>query len=281
MTENPKVLYPIEPWSVTETGFCIENNYRNETVFALSNGYLGTRGTWEEAYDFDVTQGMEGNFINGFYESEPIRYGECCYGFPANSQTLLNLPNAKGILLRLPNGEVFSMQTGSMSHYRRTLHLDRGLVTRTLEWTSPQGLRIRLLTERLVSFSDKRLMAIHYTVCPLNFSGTLTLTCLLDGDVCNHTRVTNPLIDYGPYERSLLIEQLTADESGLFLLGRTKHSGLSMACMTRSVIDAPSAVIYSTDGLCACAKYTVNAVEGVSVRLTKYIAYVSFPDITV
>ncbi|MFR5151906.1 MAG: hypothetical protein ACLTER_22535 [Ruminococcus sp.] len=33
-------------------GIFHETNYRNETTFALSNGYIGTRGTFEEGYDF-------------------------------------------------------------------------------------------------------------------------------------------------------------------------------------------------------------------------------------
>ena len=53
----------MEPWNITETEFKIENNYRNETTFALSNGYIGTRGTFEEGYDFDIDTGLEGNFI--------------------------------------------------------------------------------------------------------------------------------------------------------------------------------------------------------------------------
>ena len=66
-------IYPIEPWTITETEFKRDTNYRNETTFALSNGYLGTRGTFEEAYNFTEQEGLEGNFINGFYESETIR----------------------------------------------------------------------------------------------------------------------------------------------------------------------------------------------------------------
>lgn len=68
-------IYPVEVWDITETEFKKENNYRNETTFALSNGYIGTRGTLEEAYAFDIDTGLEGNFVNGFYESEKIRYG--------------------------------------------------------------------------------------------------------------------------------------------------------------------------------------------------------------
>ena len=55
--EFKKPIYPIEQWNITETEFEKENNYRNETTFALSNGYIGTRGTFEEAYPFDVDTG--------------------------------------------------------------------------------------------------------------------------------------------------------------------------------------------------------------------------------
>ena len=43
-------IYPVEPWTITEQEFKKETNYRNETTFALSNGYLGSRGTFEEGY---------------------------------------------------------------------------------------------------------------------------------------------------------------------------------------------------------------------------------------
>ena len=69
MDINKKPIYPVETWNVTEKEFSMETNYRNETTFALSNGYIGTRGTFEEGYDFSVDEGLEGNFINGFYES--------------------------------------------------------------------------------------------------------------------------------------------------------------------------------------------------------------------
>ena len=58
MDTNKKPIYPVEPWNITETEFRVENNYRNETTFALSNGYIGTRGTFEESYDFDIDTGI-------------------------------------------------------------------------------------------------------------------------------------------------------------------------------------------------------------------------------
>ena len=38
MEINKQPIYPVEPWTVTETEFKMETNYRNETTFSLSNG---------------------------------------------------------------------------------------------------------------------------------------------------------------------------------------------------------------------------------------------------
>ena len=109
MQTDKKPIYPVEPWTITETSFEVKNNYRNETTFALSNGYIGTRGTFEEAYPFDIDTGLEGNFINGFYEREQIRYGEANFGSPLLSQSLLNLPNLKETHVAL-DGEAVDMR---------------------------------------------------------------------------------------------------------------------------------------------------------------------------
>ena len=113
MDINKKPIYPVETWNVTEKEFSMETNYRNETTFALSNGYIGTRGTFEEGYDFSVDEGLEGNFINGFYESVDIPYGEWNYGFPTKSQSLLNLPDLKKTEI-YADGELFDMRTGKV-----------------------------------------------------------------------------------------------------------------------------------------------------------------------
>lgn len=276
MNEQQKPIYPVDPWTVRETAFRLETNYRNETTFALSNGYIGVRGTFEEAYDLPG-QGMEGNFLNGFYESEPIRYGECCFGFPSVSQTMLNLPNAKIIRLWV-DGEPFDQRTGTLLQYERTLHLDRGIVTRDLEWTSPAGKTIRLSTERLVCLTRKRLMAIRYTVTPLNFSGELLLESAIDGDVQNHTREANPLIDYGPYGRRLLPLATESADGKLRYRGRTQNTGLEMECACAHLTDRVSSE--STTGETGCAVcYRYPAEQGREVTLVKLAAYASEPDI--
>ena len=268
-TKTP--IYPIDPWNVTETLFLIENNYRNETIFALSNGYIGTRGTFEEGYDFPADTGLEGNFINGFYESEPIRYGEWNFGFPEHSQTLLNLPNIKTTKIYL-DGELFDMREGAVSNYRRTLNMREGILTRCLEWTSPGGKSARIETVRFVSLATRHLMAQRVSVTPLNFGGEVTVLSILDAKVENHTRVTNPLIDYGPFGSRLIPQEFSASEGVLYYSGCTTNSGLSVACGSlHTVINAEPGEIYEKSELKCSVAYTSRD----AIVMDKYIVYAS------
>ena len=293
MEQYREPIYPIEPWDVTETEYNPENNYRNETTFALSNGYIGTRGTYEEAYDFPATEGLEGNFINGFYESEDIRYGEWNFGFPEKSQSLLNLPDVKAVRLYLDD-EMLDMREGAVTEYSRALHMKEGTVTREFVWTSPKGRSVKVELERFVSFTDKNLMAMRYRVTALNFSGTIRFVSELNGDVENHTRVTNPLVDYGPFGRRLVPEALEAGDDGLFYQGHTLKSGLTMACgathTLSQVVPLPEghkltgypaenySVFFKTGEYTADADYQIKIAEQETVCLEKFIVYTSDLD---
>ena len=184
MNMEIKPIYPVEPWTITETSFDRKYNYRNETTFSLSNGYIGTRGTFEEAYDFDIDTGLEGNFVNGFYESEQIRYGEANFGSPLFSQSLLNLPNMKETRVLLED-EWFTMEEGTIENYSRILHMKDGVLKRSLVWTSPRGRKAEIRFQRLVSFEMKNIMAIRVQVTPLNFSGKIQFRSRLQADVEN------------------------------------------------------------------------------------------------
>lgn len=275
--EEKKKIYPVEPWDITETEFKMEHVYRNETTFALSNGYIGTRGTFEEGYDFSEEEGLEGNFINGFYESEKIRYGEWNYGFPETSQTLLNLPNGKTIKLFLGE-EAFDLRKGTLIKSRRVLHMKEGTLEREVEWMSPSGKTVCIHTRRFASFACKNLLAMEYKVTPLNFSGMIRLISVLDGEVENHTRKTNPLVDYGPFGRHLVAEKIGAEGETLYYEGTTKNSGLTMACASAHQLCGEYRVKPGKKGDIVWLEFETEGKVGETVVLYKWIAYTSVLD---
>lgn len=277
-------IYPVEVWDITETEFKKENNYRNETTFALSNGYIGTRGTLEEAYAFDIDTGLEGNFVNGFYESEKIRYGEANFGSPLWSQSLLNLPNLKETHVIL-DGEEFTMEQGKVEEYARILHMKEAILERKLLWTSPNGKQTKIHIRRLVSFARKNIMAIEYEVTPVNYSGEIEFVSKLQADVENHTRKTNPIVDYGPFGRKLDPDELQADGDILYYEGTTQNSHLSVACgsshkvLVGGIEQKNLAWKSFKEELQAEVAAGVHADQGETVVLEKMICYTTSLDL--
>lgn len=273
MEDYREPIYKIEPWNITEEEFLLKNNYRNETTFSLANGYIGTRGTFEEAYDFDVETGLEGNFVNGFYESEYIRYGEWNFGFPTESQSLLNLPNAKIIKLFIEDEE-FSMLTGEIEDYKRVLHMKEGRITRDLIWVSPKGKKVKISISRFISFNNKNLMEIRYKVTPLNFSGNLKFISAINVNVENHTRKTNPLVDYGPFGKRLANDYIDSIRDELYYEGTTLNSEISIACGSVNKISAENFIRKNFKNYEFCGvSYEFYAKENEEIILDKFIAY--------
>ena len=283
MDINKKAIYPVEAWNITETEFSMETNYRNETTFALSNGYIGTRGTFEEGYNFTVDEGLEGNFINGFYESVDIPYGEWNYGFPTRSQSLLNLPDLKKTEIYV-DGELFDMRTGKVEDYSRVLHMKDGYVERKLLWTSPSGKKVQLVMKRFVSFVHKNRMYQQMQVTPLNFSGEIKIRSVLTGNVENHTRKTNPLIGYGPFGSRLHVNKLAAEDGVLYYEGNTLGSGMTMACGSCYQIsgngDSEIVTVFGTDPeeISAACESTVEVAENTTITCEKFMVYTSSQD---
>lgn len=280
MNTNKQAIYPIEPWTITETEFVKKNNYRNETTFSLSNGYIGTRGTFEEAYEFDIDIGLEGNFINGFYESEKIRYGEANFGSPLLSQSLLNLPDLKGLRVILDD-EVFDMFTGTVEEYERKLHMREGFLNRSLVWSSPKGKKIKLEFTRVVSFEKKNIMAVRCQVTSINYRGRIAFLSKLQADVENHTRKTNPIVDYGPFGRKLEQKKLYGKNDILFYQGITQTSGLTMACGSKQRLtgsDKSCTTNIVTEDLEGSLKLQSDITPGQQLAVEKYICYTSDLD---
>ena len=280
MNKNKSAIYPLNPWEVTEEHFDIKTNYRNETTFALSNGYIGTRGTMEEAYDFDVDTGMEGNFINGFYESTDIRYGEANFGSPLRSQTLLNLPNMKETKVYM-DGEEFSLLESSVSDYHRTLYLKEGIVKRSLIWITKSGKELQMDSLRLVSFDRKHVMLQQICLTALNFDGEIEVRSRLNANVENQTRKTNPIVDYGPFGRRLNPDLFGAEEAKLTYVGTTIGSNLSMGCgsdMTVFPAEAVKEITAKIEELEAVSTLKLQLYKDETVTLDKFMVYVSCLD---
>ena len=126
---------------------------------ATGNGFLGMRGSFEESGPV----GQEGTFVNGFYESWPIVYGEQAYGFAKTGQTIINATDSKIIKLYVDD-EPFWLPNAHLLNYDRRLNMKAGLLERGILWETPSGKRVLIKSRRLVSFQHRHLAAISYEV---------------------------------------------------------------------------------------------------------------------
>ena len=89
----------------------------------LVTGIFGVRAS--EPIKTGALIGNPGTFMNGFYDSHPIVYGEWAYGYAKNHQTIVKLPDIRGIFLEI-DGERSNLTQWSITKESFQLDMHRG-----------------------------------------------------------------------------------------------------------------------------------------------------------
>lgn len=233
MKKTKKPIYPFEDWTIRETEFNVETNYRNETIFALGNGYMGMRGNFEEGYSGPDGTSLKGTYINGFYEIYDIVYPEGGYGFAKIGQTMLNIADSKIIELYV-EGEKFDLLKGKIHFYERVLDMKRGCVERRIKWESPSGKVVNIRIKRIVSLQRQHLAAISFSVEPVNFAGNVKFVSAIDGNVSNITESQDMRV--GSNLSGRVLQTIGRGTNGLdgWISQKTQKSHLSYTCAMRN-----------------------------------------------
>ena len=261
--------FPVHPWSVVETELDLTQLARTESLFALSNGHIGLRANLDEGEPF----GIPGTYLNSFYEQRPLPYAEAGYGFPETGQTVVDVTNGKLIRLMVDDSS-FDLRYGKLLSHVRTLDLRSGLLSREAHWESPAGKQVRVRSNRLVSFTQRSIAAIEYTVEAVDRPLRIVLQSEL---VANEAQ---PVLTRDPRKAAVLASPLApvshdVDGHGVVLVHRTKQSQLMMASGMSHVIEAPSRHEVDIDARQEWARTTVicELQPGESLRLVKFVGY--------
>jgi alpha,alpha-trehalose phosphorylase len=266
----PSYVYPADEWRLVEKRFFPRLLPQTETFFALANGYLGFRGSFEEGRP--VFQ--SGTFVNGFYESWPIVYGEEAYGFARTGQTIVNVTDAKTIRLYVDD-EPFFLPTATLGGFERALNMREGTLDREIIWETPAGKRVSIKSRRLVSFEDRHLAAISYEVTVLNAAAPVAISSELVNEDTKEAEHDDPRRPSGFRGRVLMPKLDRADGLRIVLGHETKSSKMTLACGVDHVIetDCPCTHTMKCSGDAAKVVFSVEAKPGVPIRLTKFMSY--------
>ncbi|WP_113674162.1 glycoside hydrolase family 65 protein [Vallitalea guaymasensis] len=266
----------INLWGYTEKNFQKEKYPLNETLFALGNGYIGTRGSFEEKSDFG---GHDGTFINGFYDYYDLSYGEKYNGYPDRSHAMLNVTNGKRIDIYI-NNERFSLEKGTIKDYVREIDFKKGILTRRVTWISEKGDEILYESERLVSFYEKHLMISKIRITPLNFDGDIKVVSYLEGDVKNITKENDPRIGVEFQGDELKVLECKIDNNRGEIISRTKSSNLGLICLMANNIkcDDQYDSSYEQNDKSVSHVFNIKAEKNKVIDLEKYIVYKSYKN---
>ena len=271
----PSHDYPADEWNIIEKGFHPEFLAQLETMLALGNGYLGMRGCPEEG----GPNAENGTFINGFYETRPIVYGEEAYGFAKTGQTILNVTDSKIIKLFVDD-EPFWLPNAHCLRYDRRLNMRSGTLDREILWETPAGKQVLITSRRLVSFVHRHVAAISYRVTLLNAEAPIVISSEM---VANETSARSN--GHDPRQASIFAAPALhhrpsyAKDRRIVLCHATEKSRLTLACATDHALeterpDAYKAAHTEDSGQVA---FTIQARPGCPIHLTKYMVYHTSP----
>ncbi len=158
-------------WNIIETQFDPSRLHHQETVFTLGNGYIGTRGTFEEGYPHDCAATL----IHGVYDDVAIATTE-----------LVNSPNWLPLVVKV-GGERFSIDTGKILSYERRLDMRLGILSREVRWCTPAGHIVEFHFERFASLANQHFLAIRCQVRSVDFEGEIEVEAGFDSQPCTRS----------------------------------------------------------------------------------------------
>lgn len=262
-----------DAWQIAYDGFVPEHERLREALCTLGNGKFATRGAAEE---FSASRAhYPGTYFAGGYnrlESEVA-------GKTVTNEDLVNFTNWLPLNFKPAGGEFIGDSTAALS-WRQVLHLDEGLLERTVRWRDAAGRETEVRSLRLVHIEQPQYAAVEYAITPLNWSGPVVVRAWLDGGV------TNAGVER---YRQLNANHLAISRKGqvapegVYLAVQTTQSRLEVAVAARTrlfagdvQLDVKAAVFEGEK--CIGEEFQLPVAQGQTVRVEKVLALYSSRD---
>ncbi len=276
----PAHRFPVEPWRLVERSYSNDDLGVTETLFALGNGYLGMRANPEEGREAH----SHGTYLNGFHETWPILHAEDAFGFAKTGQTIVNVPDAKLMKLYVDD-EPLLLAAADLDSYERAVDFRNGVLTRDMIWRTPAGKRVRVSSQRMVSFVHRHLAVMTFEITLLDAAAPVVVSSQLlnrqDGEDEYHVKAAALGEGMDPrrsrkFGHRVLEPRLQREDGNETVLGyRCANSEMTLACGTRHHIDTSCQVEVTTEVGADLAKtvFTVRATPGDPIKITKLVSY--------
>ena len=257
-------------WTLTVDGWVPGREPGIEAVFALVNGYLGTRAAVEEGSDVSDPA----TFVNGVFDTVTE---EVVQAAATPEHQIIAAPTPELVVapdwskLRLTaEGEPLKIDSAELLEQRRTLDMRRGVLIR--EWLIRSGTRTtRLRSLRLASLDDRHVLGQVLELTPEDWSGRLEVEAIVDGDVTNDGGV-----------RHLTDHQNWRVDEGLLLTTETISKRIRLSFATGATLrERDGGELPSEDASTSTAlvqRWSFDAAQGRSYTMRKIVTVFTSRD---
>ncbi|MDD3334508.1 MAG: glycosyl hydrolase family 65 protein [Eubacteriales bacterium] len=165
--------------SIVEKEYDPAHSLESESIFTLSNEFMGVRGYFEEGGDMPS---LRGTYLNGVYEVQPYKPESGYRGFVKRTHFMVTAADMLDTQLTL-EGEALNLSRCQYGGFLRTLKLESGLFTRSFLWKTERAGDVEVRFERLLSMDRPGLLAQRITLCPLTKAALGSVMLSINGNV--------------------------------------------------------------------------------------------------
>lgn len=210
MDEHPaeasaEAPFPVSPtadpaWRIEETGFNLAREHEIESLFAVANGYIGSRGSLAEGSPLSDPA----TYIAGVFDT----------GAAGSGPELAAAPEWMRLEVRI-DGREFRLDQAECPYHRRILDLRQGLLWREFAYRPEGGGVLRFRGVRMASLADRHLLLQSAWLKPEDHFARLHLRIDTEpaiarpGRVRLHPEICAPLPDAAENEIAQAIELCT------------------------------------------------------------------------
>lgn len=164
-----KALKSTDEFIIPESLYNEKENLKFESLFALSNSYLGIRGSHEEGTKISLPY----FYINGVFDKSETFMRE-----------LATLPNPLGIRFYIEK-ELIGVENCEILEYLRELDIKNGILWKSMILRDSKGRETKIDGCRFVSRKNIHRIGIIYNLTPINYDGIIEVESETDGTIIN------------------------------------------------------------------------------------------------
>ncbi|KLO22020.1 kojibiose phosphorylase [Marinitoga sp. 1197] len=198
-----------------------------ETIFTLSNGYLGVRGTYEDLF-YNETPGT---YVAGIFDKSE-----------ASVKELVNFPYFWGLRLYIKY-EYLNPFECNILEFKRILDMKQGILYKKMRLKDKKGRIMKIEGYRFLSMDKKNLALMTYTITSENFSDRITIETFIDGRTYNSTKHPKDRVKHYYLNNHILsedyiyVEAWTKDEKNKIGILSTIETKSTFTKTSRNFID--------------------------------------------